>query len=110
MKRTIFFLIVMVFTLSSTIAFANITDGKSNAEKSADPVKTENKLTDEEIEKMTNRVEEIRQMDKSELTSEEKKELRKELKDIKENVKKAGGTIYIGGATLLIIILVLLLI
>jgi hypothetical protein len=109
MKRTIFFVIVMIFTLSATMAFANKSDSNSEAEKTAVPVKTENKLTDEEIDRITKRVEEIRKMDKSALTGEEKNELKKELKEMKENVKRAGGTIYIGGATLVLIIILILL-
>ena len=111
MKKTIFFVIVAIFTLSSTIAFASKADKNSEMDKLAVPVKTENKLSDEEIDRITKRVEEIRKMDKSDLTGTEKIELKSELKEMKENVKKAGGTIYIGGATLvLIIILVLLLV
>ncbi|MDZ7774563.1 MAG: hypothetical protein U5L09_02580 [Bacteroidales bacterium] len=75
MKKAILFVIVLIFTLSSTIALANITDEKSNAEESAVPVKTEHKITDEETEKITERVEEIRKMDKSNLTTLEKREL-----------------------------------
>jgi hypothetical protein len=111
MKKAIFFVIVMVFTLSSTIAFAGKKDKTADADKLAVPVKTENKLTDEEIDRITKRVEEIRKMDKKDLTAEEKSELKSELKEMKKDVKKSGGTVYIGGATLvLIIILVLLLV
>jgi peptidoglycan hydrolase CwlO-like protein len=111
MKKAIFFVIVMIFTFSSAIAFASNKDAKTDAEKSAVPVKTENKLSEEEISRLTKRVEEIRNMDKSDLNAKERKEMRKELKGIKENVKKSGGTIYISGAALvLIIILVILLV
>jgi N-acetylmuramic acid 6-phosphate (MurNAc-6-P) etherase len=44
------------------------------------------------------------------LTASEKRELRKEVKGIKEKVKRDGGYIYIGAGTLLVIILILLLI
>ena len=109
MKRTIFFVIVMIFTLSSTMAFANKSDSNSETEKSKNAVKTENKLTDEEIDKITERVEEIRKVDKSDLTGEEKSELKKELKEIKKEMKKSSGTIYIGGTTLILIIILILL-
>jgi len=59
---------------------------------------------------MKNRVEEIRNMDKSEMTVSEKRELRKESKGIKENVRKSGDVIYISGGTLLLIILIIVLI
>ena len=110
-EKTIFFVIVAIFTLSTMMASASKADKNSETEKPAIPVKTENKLSDAEIDRITKRVEEIRKMDKSDLTVEEKSELKSELKTMKENVKKAGGTIYIGGATLiLIIILVILLV
>ncbi len=35
MKRIIFFVIVMIFTLSATMAFANKSDSNSEAEKTA---------------------------------------------------------------------------
>ncbi len=73
--------------------------------------KTENKLSEEELGRLTRRVEEIRDMDKTDMTAKEKKEIRKELKGIKENVRRDGGAIYIGTGTLiLIIILVILLV
>ena len=108
MKTTFFFAIVMIFTLSATMAFAGNKDPKSDAEKSAVPVTTENKLSDEEISHLTKRVEEIRDMDKSEMNAKDRKELRKELKEIKKNVKKGGG-IYIGGGTLILVIILIIL-
>jgi hypothetical protein len=105
MKKTLFIAIMMVFTMSATTTFARNNDLKSNA-----PVATENKLSTEEVDRLKNRVEEIRDMDKSEMTSLEKKELREESKSIKKNVRKNGEVIYIGGTTLLIIILVIILI
>ena len=107
MKRTIFFGILMIIMMSSPIAFAGKTDLKSASDNSAVKAKTENKLSDEEIRNLTKRVEEIRSMDKSKLTAVEKRELRKELKGIKENARR-DGVIVIGGSTLLIIIILIL--
>ena len=105
MRKTIFIAILMIFTMVSTSAFANKAGTKSVA-----PVATENKLSAEEISSMNKRVEEIRSMDKSEMTSSEKRELRKESKGIKENVRRSGEVIYISGGTLLLIILIIILI
>jgi len=106
MKKSIFG-ILMIFMFSVTMAFAGeVKDITENAAL----VKTENKLTAEEVASMTKRVEEIRNMDKSNLTSVEKRELRKEVKGIKENVKKSGQVIYISAGTILLIILILILI
>ena len=104
MKKTIFIAIMMIFTLGAT-TFAAKNDSKSTA-----PVATENKLSAEELSQMKNRVEEIRNMDKSEMNASEKRELRKESKGIKENVRKNGEVIYISGGTLLLIILIIVLI
>ncbi len=109
MKKTIFFVIVLIFTMSSTFAFANKADRKSNSDISAVPVKTENALSEVELNRLTNRVEEIRNLDKSDMSLKEKSELRKELRDIKKNVEKAGGTVYIGGAALVLIIILIIL-
>jgi peptidoglycan hydrolase CwlO-like protein len=110
MRKFIFSGILMIFTLSSTIAFAGNSDLKSASDNSAAVVKTENKLSAEEVTRLTKRVEEIRSMDKSELTVTEKRELRKEVKGIKENVRKNGEIIYISGGTILLIILIIVLI
>lgn len=107
MKKTIFG-ILMIFMFSITMTFAG--EVKAASDNTAAVVKTENKLSAEEISSMTKRVEEIRSMDKSNLTSVEKRELRKEVKGIKENVRKNGGVIYISGGTILLIILIIILI
>ena len=103
MKKIIFIAILMIFTFGTT-TFASNSDTKSAA-----PAATENRLSAEEMSCLTARVEEIRNMDKTDMTVKEKRELRKELKTIKENVKKSGGYIYIGGSTLLLIILLIIL-
>ena len=110
MKKTIFFGILLIFTLSSSIAFAGNKASKAVIENSATLVKTDNKLTAEEVAVMTARVEEIRDMDKSNMTTMEKRELKKELKAIKENVRKDGGVIYISVGTVLLIVLIIILI
>ena len=110
MKKTIFLGILMIFALSATTVFASKTNLNSTTEYSAVLVKTETKLSSEEVAVLTKRVEEIRGMDKSEMTVTEKRELRKELKGIKENVRKNGEIIYISGGTLLLIVLIIILI
>lgn len=110
MKKTIFFGILLMLTLSSTITFASKNNSKAAIENSATLVKTENKLTADEVAVMTARVEEIRDMDKTNMTSMEKRELKKELKAIKENVRKDGGVIYISAGTVLLIVLIIILI
>lgn len=109
MKKTLFGTL-MIFMLSATMAFAGSNGLKATSDNSAALVKTENKMSAEEVARLTKRVEEIRAMDKSELTVTEKRALRKEVKGIKENVRKGGEVIYISGGTILLIILILILI
>lgn len=100
MKKTIFIALLAIFLLSATTAFASNKSANSNA--------TEVRLTTEEMENYKSRVEEIRDMDKSEMSSLEKMELKSELKDIKATIKSQGPYIYIGGSTLLLIIILLI--
>ena len=101
MKKTIFIVIVLIFTIIPTFAFA--ADRKSNS------VATENKLSEVELNRLTNRAEEIRNLDKSDMTVKENRELKKEARDIDKNVAKSGGTVYIGGAALILIIILIIL-
>jgi hypothetical protein len=107
MKRTIFFGILMIFMMSASMAFAGKTELNS-ASKHSSVVITDSKLSAAEITVLTDRVEAIRSMDKSNMTVVEKRELRKELKGIKENVRKDGGVIYISGSVLLLIIILII--
>ncbi|KIO75339.1 seryl-tRNA synthetase [Pedobacter lusitanus] len=63
-----------------------------------------------QLEKITNRVEEIRAMDKSNMSRAEKKELRKELREMKKQARGMGGGIYLSVGAIIIIILLLILI
>jgi hypothetical protein len=58
---------------------------------------------------LMNRLIEIRDMDKSNLTSSEKKALRKEVKEIKKEVKKDQKGIYLSVGAIIIIVLLLIL-
>jgi hypothetical protein len=103
MKKTIFFVFAMIFAMSSTVAYENNADRKSNS------AATENKLSEVEISRLTNRAEEIRDMDKTNMTVKENRELKKEAREIDKNVAKSGGTVYIGGAALILIIILIVL-
>lgn len=103
MKKSILFAFIMVFVLSATAFAATASKNPENLPK------TENKLSEEEAIRLTNRVEEIRDMDKTDMAAKEKRELRKELKSIHKSVKRDGGIIYIGTGTLLVIILLIIL-
>jgi hypothetical protein len=109
MKKIILFTFLVIFTFSASTALAGKKDAKSPSENLAVPNKTENKLSEEELSRLTRRVEEIRDMDKTDMTGKEKRDMRKELKNIKETVKKDGGYVYVGTATILLIVLLIIL-
>ncbi len=99
MKKTIFFVLLAIFSLGAAPTFA------ANSAKNEN-VATEATLTTEEVNALKERVTEIREMDKSELTATEKSELKSELKEIKETVQNEPA-IYIGGISLLLLIILL---
>lgn len=63
-----------------------------------------------EVKVLLNRLEEIKAMDKSELNSSEKKELRKEVRKINAELRSTGNGIYISvGAIIIILLLIIIL-
>jgi len=94
-------MLLSCLTLSLTPAFA--------AEKKTP--KTE--LTAEQqarLDHIVNRVNEIRQMDKSTLSNAERKALRKELKEMKQEARVLNNGVYLSVGAIIIIILLLILI
>ena len=68
-----------------------------------------NMHTNREIKIMVSRVNEIYQMDKSSLTSSERKQMRQETKEIKKELQKDRGvTLYLSFGAIIIIILLLI--
>lgn len=104
LKRIIFFLFIAMSASVITPAFAADGDQKANTEKTE---------KDANAQQLMNRLQEIRNMDRSNLTSTEKKELRKELKEMKKEARKADrdrrGGIYLSVGAIIIIILLLIL-
>ena len=76
--------------------------------------KVEKELTEQqaaELQLIKNRVEQIRAMDKSHLSRQERKALKKELQTMKEQARAmTGGGVYLSVGAIIIIILVLILI
>jgi hypothetical protein len=62
------------------------------------------------ISSLTYRLEEIKAMDKSKLSSTERKELKNEVRTIKKQLKAVGGGVYLSAGAIIIIILLLILI
>ncbi|MFA6945243.1 MAG: hypothetical protein WC220_05005 [Pedobacter sp.] len=99
MKKQIY-LVITVFLLASTSVMAN--DVKSK------PEMTENQVV--RAGEISRRVEEIKNMDRSELSRQERKALRNELIDMKKEAKAMSGGVYLSVGAIIIILLVLLLI
>ena len=104
MKKTIFIALLAIFSLGTAPAFA------ASAKATETTTEANNKLTAEEVTALTTRVEEIRDMDKSTMTLSEKSELKSELKEIKATMKSSDPYIYIGGSSLIILIIVLIIV
>jgi len=62
------------------------------------------------VKVMLNRLEEIKEIDKSTLNSTEKKELRSEVKAIKSSLKSTGNGVYLSVGAIIVILLILILI
>jgi hypothetical protein len=101
------FLRIASFVLITAIALpassAIIVPGPSPTNN---PAKTENTRGAQLLQ----RLEDIRAMDKSELSGSEKKSLRKEVKGIRKEMKAVSNGIYLSVGAIIIIILLLILI
>lgn len=102
MKKIIYSL-ALIFTLSIS---AN-TVSASEKNKAKTEMTAEQKV---QLEKIVNRVDQIKSMDKSHLSRAEKKELRKELRELKSQARAIGGGVYLSVGAIIIIILLLILI
>lgn len=101
MKKIVYSLILMFTLAISTNAV------------SAAPNEPKTEMTVEQkaqFDKIVNRVEEIRKMDKSNLTRVEKKALRKELREMKDKARAMSGGVYLSVGAIIIVILLLILI
>lgn len=75
-----------------------------------DKTPTEIAAEKEQVQRLQNRLEEIKAIDKSSLTKDQKKALRGEVKQIKKDMKAISGGIYLSvGAVILIVLLIILL-
>ena len=99
MKKTIYLLATaFIMALASPAVMA----------KDTKPAMTEQqKLRIEQIER---RVEEIKNIDRSTLSRQERKDLRKELLEMKKEAKANSGGVYLSVGAIIIILLILILI
>jgi hypothetical protein len=83
-------------------------DSLMATEKSPIHTSTESNEIPPEIREMIDRLNEIKNMDKSSLARLEKKELRKEVRAIKKSVRASGNGIYISSGAIIVILLLII--
>ncbi len=103
MKKVTFTLMLMFITMSMIPSQA-LAVPKNPIENANTP-----KEVPAEVKVLLNRLEEIKAMDKSEMSRAEKKELRKEVRAIKTELKSTGNGVYLSVGAIIIIILLLIL-
>ena len=103
MKKVTFYLMMMVLSLGV------IPTQMLAAEKNPTAINNTTKEIPAEVKVMLNRLDEIKAMDKSNMTSVEKKELRKEVRAIKTELKSTGNGVYLSVGAIIIVILLLIL-
>ena len=101
-----------ILRIASLVILLAITLPASSSMIIPDAVQTNSAAKTEEprAQQLLQRLEEIRDMNKSELTRLEKKSLRKEVKEIKKEMKAVKGGVYLSVGAIIIIILLLILI
>lgn len=101
-------IIVNLFALMMLMAVSTATVKADNEVADATSTAEVELVEQSEADMLVQRLEEIKQMDKSQLTFKEKRELRKEVKAINKELNQQPY-IYISSAALLIIIIIILL-
>ncbi len=117
MKKIIIYVFAIIFSLCTSTVVEAKSGKKIDSGNYALVVKKGEKLSDEDWNRIANRVEEIRHMDRSNMTAEERHELRQELRYYRERWRDrddyghGGGSVVIfgGGTVILIIVLIILL-
>lgn len=100
MKKKIYFLATaLMLMFSAPSVMANVAKSK--------PDMTDNQKV--RLAEITTRVEEIKSMDKSELSREDRKSLRNELQEMKKEAKAMNGGVYLSVGAIIIVILLLIL-
>jgi hypothetical protein len=103
MKKTTFSTMMMIasFCIAPNFASANTADPLTNTANTT-------KTVPADVQIMYDRLEVIKKTDKSEMTRVEKKELRKEVRSIKSELKSRNGGVYLSVGAIIIIILLLI--
>jgi hypothetical protein len=104
-KLWLYFIVVLLFLAHGTMQLKAAPETHSSPESTSEIVKSD------EIYALLARLDEIKALDKSVMRPSEKKELRKEVRSIKNELKElgAGGYIITVAASIIIVLLLILL-
>jgi DNA gyrase/topoisomerase IV subunit A len=111
MKKKFYFLAttLMLFLAATTTQAATVKNEESFSKEAIANMTDGQKFM--RVDEIQQRVNEIKDMDKSNLTKQERKQLRTELKSLKKEAQAmGGGGVYLSVGAIIIIILVLILI
>lgn len=103
--------VILFLMLLSLVSFSNPVMA-SEKELKPNTVATANKVEDipADVQILLDRLAEIKAMDKSDLKSAERKELRAEVREIKSTLRAGGSGLYIStGAIIIILLLIIIL-
>lgn len=107
MKKITFVVMAIFLSLSFYPGVANAATTKETTPSS---IVATNPADAAKVKVLELRLNEINDMDKSDLKSSEKRELRKEVRSIKQQLHEMGGYVYVSvGAILLIVLLLIIL-
>ncbi len=104
MKKIILSLALAILTL----AFFPVASAGAISEKPPVTIPAPKPADEAEARVLISRLNEINSMDKRKLNSSEKRNLRKEVKSIRTRLKDISGGVYISGAALVVIIVILI--
>jgi aminopeptidase N len=105
MKKTTVLFMAAIFMLATFPLQSRAAD-----EIESVAVETVESNEDAKAEAIMERLAEIEEMDKSEMSASEKKEVRKEVRSLKKDLKELGSGVYLSaGALILVIVLLILL-
>lgn len=102
MKKIVFCLMFACLSLTF-MPFQSSAEGTPEPVAAVDPKPAESP----EVKALELRLNEINAMDKKEMKASEKKELRKEVKEIKSNLREIGSGVYLSGAAIILIVILL---
>ena len=98
-----------VYLMMAVLSLSVFPTTMSAKEKNPTAITATPKEVPAEVKIMTDRLEEIKAMDKSSMTRVEKKELRKEVREIKTTLAASNNGVYLSVGAIIIIVLLLIL-